>query len=70
MFETCHEAEIQLKLSQQYNDTTVQKADEMTKIQGDCRAKGKKKKSFFSYPVYINRKDLVVLSCEHTEMSV
>lgn len=47
MFETCHEAEIQLKLSQQYNDTTVQKADEMTKIQGDCRAKGKKKKVFF-----------------------
>lgn len=47
VFETCHEAEIQVKLSQQYNDSTVQHAHEETKIQDDCRAKGKKK-LFFS----------------------
>lgn len=70
VFETCHEAEIQVKLSQQYNDSTVEHAHQVTKIQDDCRAKGKKKAVFFHYPVYINRKDLVVLSCEHTEMSV
>lgn len=69
VFETCHEAEIQVRLSQQCNDSTVQHAHEVTKIQDDCRAKGKKS-WFFSYPVYINRKDLVVLSCENTEMSV
>ena len=42
VFETCHEAEIQVKLSQRYSDSTVQHADEVTKIHNDCRAKGKK----------------------------
>lgn len=65
VFETCREAEIQVKLSQRYSDSTVQHADEVTKIQNDCRAKGKKT-CFFSYPVYINRKDLVLLSYTHT----
>jgi len=71
VFETCHEAEIQVKLSWRHSDSRVQHADEVTKIQNDCRAKGKKD-GFFSYPVYINSKDLVLLSYEHTfsEMSV
>lgn len=50
VFETCHEAEIQVKLSQQYNDSTAQHAHEETKIQDDCRAKGKKKAVFFPLP--------------------
>lgn len=64
VFETCHEAETQVKLSQWYNDKPVQHADEVTKIQRDCRAK--RKKLFIFCPVYINMKDLVLLPCEHT----
>lgn len=46
VFGTCHEAEIQVKLSQQDNDSTVQHAHDETKIHDDCRAKGKKKLLF------------------------
>lgn len=64
-FQTCHEAEIKVKLSHWYSDSIVQHADDLTEIQHDCRAKGKKA-IFFSYPVYINKKDFVLLSYEHT----
>lgn len=63
VFETCQEAEIQVKLSQRYSESTFQHADEVTKIQNDCRAKGKKQGGFFPpHLMYINRKYLVLLS--------
>lgn len=43
----------------------------MKRIKSRMTAESRAEKSwFFSYSVYINRKDLVVLSCEHTEMSI
>lgn len=48
VFETCQEAEIKVKLSQWYSDSIVQHADELTEIQYDWRAKGKK--AFYFFP--------------------